>query len=1163
MKTLQDIFNSDYDKRLLTDGVLKDTFGDLFTEYEFAENFLRNADDQDHAQKAGITSVEKIGHVSGFDTPLSVFEITLAPSVRIKYSRVKIQQFLRSVLYGESAFLIFHYENVKDNDWRFSFLHVERGNTTAAKRFTYLLGKAHKARTVAERFEKLKIKILEQRHSVINDQVLFDEFSVEALSDEFFNKYKTLYANFIQYITGKRVVKTGSKWEEKTIHDPNATLYAAFGNDDKRIRDYVKKLMGRITFLYFVQEKGWFDNDTNYLQKLFENSTPKYQDDFLDCVLEPFFYTVLNTEKPNRKKAFADHNNNLRPSEVRWDDSLLEKWEKIPFLNGGLFERDENDILRTKFPPQFFKNTNGYEENFVDKPPTKDGYTWEMIPGIFDLFSQYNFTIDENDPEDAEVGIDPEMLGKIFENLLEDNKDKGAYYTPKEIVQYMCRESLIAYLQTDATDEAHKQRLRDFVSKHDATILQNPEYVRKKIKNIKICDPAIGSGAFHMGMLNELVLCTEALDNYIDKKVNRAEIKKHIIQNSIYGVDIERGAVDIARLRFWLSLVIDEDKAVPLPNLDYKIMQGNSLLEQYEGIDLSKLQDKQFAVKMVEPQRDLFGRITEKQTKIDYYRADTAIDLHDDLKSYFYETDHSKKAILKKRITEHVTDHILYNVHERKNNALNKISDAESKIKDCESRISEQKERFKGKTLPKNFASDLESQIVKCNKIIMEEKQNVAKYDSVFEELKTLDFTANEKFFLWHTWFDDVFKQGGFDIIIGNPPYVSAPTQLANTKLEQQRNCIISSRQYQSLYQKWDLYIPFIELGTQFIKSKGITTMIVPYPLTNQLYAKELRRIIINNYDMTQIVDLNGTKIFENATVSNCIPFISKQPSSGKSWICNIDDNKIIHHSFLQQHCDLVQDEKNFVWNLTQEKRDTNRHSDMHVLGDFCYVSYGLRPNSDEKTAKGEFKKEDLINDTPDNIPRRKYIEAKDIEKYKINRVRFLEYGTDRSPAKLVRPTFNEWFEPSKLFFNRLGDLVGTIDYNNHYLHNDSIIGAALWIDLHGVENKSITSSIKKFSTMTRAEMEELSKTVDLRYLLGIMNSKYAGVLLSNLRGGNYHIYPEHIRNIPIPTATPEQQAQIIAKVDDILAAKRNNPDADTSELEGEIDKLVYDLYGL
>lgn len=299
-----------------------------------------------------------------------------------------------------------------------------------------------------------------------------------------------------------------------------------------------------------------------------------------------------------------------------------------------------------------------------------------------------------------------------------------------------------------------------------------------------------------------------------------------------------------------------------------------------------------------------------------------------------------------------------------------------------------------------------------------------------------------------------------------------------------------------------------------------------------------------------------------------------RSEESKSTWISHINENLEIRRAFLQPHADLVQDEKTLVWNVTQEKRETNRHADMHVLGDYCYVSYGLRPNSDEKTAKGEFKKEDLISETQDSVPRRKYIEAKDIEKYKINRIRYLEYGTERSPAKLVRPTFDEWFNPSKLFFNRLGDLVGTMDTENHFLHNDSIIGAALWKDLQGGENKSIASSIKKFSTMTRAEMEKLSQTVDLRYLLGIMNSRYASVLLTALRGGDYHIYLEHIRNIPIPPATKTQQKPIIALVDEILRLKAQNDTGSHSEeakateesttaLEREIDMLVYKLYGL
>lgn len=141
--------------------------------------------------------------------------------------------------------------------------------------------------------------------------------------------------------------------------------------------------------------------------------------------------------------------------------------------------------------------------------------------------------------------------------------------------------------------------------------------------------------------------------------------------------------------------------------------------------------------------------------------------------------------------------------------------------------------------------------------------------------------------------------------------------------------------------------------------------------------------------------------------------------------------------------------------------------------------------------------------------------------------------------------------------------MVGTVDFDNKYLHNDSIIGAALWKDLKGVENKSIASSIKKFSSMPRYEMEELSKTVDLRYLLGVMNSRYASLLLTNLRGGDYHIYPEHIRNIPIPIATSEQQTPIIDLVEKILAEKKADTTSDTSELEHKIDELVYKLYGL
>lgn len=365
------------------------------------------------------------------------------------------------------------------------------------------------------------------------------------------------------------------------------------------------------------------------------------------------------------------------------------------------------------------------------------------------------------------------------------------------------------------------------------------------------------------------------------------------------------------------------------------------------------------------------------------------------------------------------------------------------------------------------------------------------------------------------------------------------------------------------MYQKWDLYIPFIEFGMdQICKSGGLCTMIVPYPLTNQLYAKALRNMIITSFNLFEIVDLSGTKIFENATVSNCIPFIKKSQGC-KTIISHIDKQLGIHHSFVKEYKDLIQDEKNYVWNLTQEERIGSRHPRLNVLGDYCYISKGMVLNADEKTAKGDFSKDDLISNQKDEAHPREYIEAKDIERYRIKNVRYLEYNTQRCPNKLSRPTFRELYENDKLMFNRLGQLQVMIDEKVHYLQSDSSFVAVRWCDLINVNNKSISSSIKKFSRYTRDEMEHLSQDVALRFILGIMNSTYATILLRDLRGGDYHIYPEHIRNIPIPSVCNEQQQPIINLVDMILAAKRIDPNADTSSEERQIDSLVYHLYGL
>ena len=491
---------------------------------------------------------------------VSVYEVELSDSVDMERNRRGIRDMLLTNWRNNGnagAFMFCYRKNESvlrfsyvSEAWTFADDGSYQKESTDAKRFTYLLGEGHRSRTAIQQFEKL-------RDSSLTLKDLTKAFSVDAVSDMFFKGYKQQYEDIIFFVTGKRMVKVANKWEERQEGEPNEYImqqFAKFDNQEKAIRDYVKKLMGRLVFLQFLQKKGWLGvpagepwgtGDREFIQTLFANCQDK--DHFIDNVLEVLF-EQLNTDTGERGNVAAE-------------------WGAVPYLNGGLFERDATDEAEFPLPAKYMQS-------------------------LLDFFASYNFTIDENDPDDAEVGVDPEMLGRIFENLLEDNKDKGAFYTPKEIVSYMCRESLIAYLQTDIEDEATKDTIRQFVTTHDKTKLSAATplpsrggaevgsvtslsaQIDQRLKDVKICDPAIGSGAFPMGLLKELFQCRTALEGIDQSKA--AEIKKHIIQQNIYGVDIERGAVDIARLRFWLSLIVDEETPQALPNLDFKIMQGNN-----------------------------------------------------------------------------------------------------------------------------------------------------------------------------------------------------------------------------------------------------------------------------------------------------------------------------------------------------------------------------------------------------------------------------------------------------------------------------------------------------------------------------------------------------------------------------------------------------------
>ena len=1030
------------------DNIIFPIFGQEDFEEGYEAELLDSLPERRQLAKAtGICSIKQVGKIYVGVEPLEIFDVTVSDRVMMERNRVNIQRLIRAVMDQYScAFMLFHYDDDTRWDWRFTYCRKSgnKAESTDSKRYTFLLGPGQSCRTATDNF----MTLYDKRDSLeIKD--IEDALSVEALTKEFFGKYKAQYEAFVNYmadpINGMRQDFIDTDFDHTGMTDEKIR-----DREEKPIRDYVKKLLGRIVFLHFLQKKGWLgvpsgkewgEGDRDFMLKLFKNATERQKENFLDDILEDLFAEGLDRNRSGR--------GNLYDTEVEGFRNC-----RIPYLNGGLFERDNLDKKPSHFPASYFD-------------------------GLLTMLSQYNFTIDENDPNDAEVGVDPEMLGRIFENLLEDNKDKGAFYTPKEIVQYMCRESLIAYLQTDQREE-DKECIRQFVTTHDAALLGDlKEDIDQKLCDVKICDPAIGSGAFPMGLLRELFFCRSAIEPNIVE--NAANIKRHIIQNNIYGVDIERGAVDIARLRFWLSLIADEKSPEALPNLDFKIMQGNSLLEQYKGADLSTMTEK----KVCDGQFATFF-----DSMLDVYRKN----LRDKLSEYYACPEHEKKVQLRKDIADIVKQ-------------------------------------------------ELDEQGIRID----------------FEDM---DLSANSQFFLWHTWFHDVFSRPskeGFDIVIGNPPYISAPTQIASPELNEQRQRIVASKKYKSLNEKWDLYVPFMELGLQLLCPQGVFSMIVPYPLTNQKYGKKLRKMIAEEYRLLEIADLNGTKIFENATVSNCIQFIQSSQPEGELRITQIFEDKTIREVLRKTPEALKLDEKNYVWNLTEEERAGNRFSHMNVLGDFCYISKGMVVNAHENVEKGAFKKEDLISLHFDEVHSRKYMEAKDIDKYKVRRVRYLEWDTERCPDKLSRPTFRELYDCPKLIMNCLGTINVTIDTEEHFLHNHSIYCAILWRDLKGVYNKSISSSIKKFCKHNRADMETLSGSVDLYYLLGILNSSMADQLLADQRGGDYHIYPEHIRNLPIPVPSKDVQDAIGTIAKEILQRRETN--TDYTELEERLNGLVAALY--
>ena len=964
------------------------------------------------------------------DQTISIYEVELSDSVDIERNRRGIRDMLLTQWRNNGnagAFMFCYRKNESvlrfsyvSESWTFADDGTYQKESTDTKRFTYLLGEGHRSRTAIQQFEKL-------RDSSLTLKDLTKAFSVDAVSDMFFDGYKNQYEDIIQYVTGKRMVKKGNKWEEEIKNDPCEEImqeFAQFPNPEKAVRDYVKKLMGRLVFLQFLQKKGWLgvpagaewgSGDPEFIQDLFAQCQDK--DHFIDNVLEVLF-NDLNTE---------------REGDVSKLSTLNSQQIKIPYLNGGLFERDATDETEFPLPAKYMQS-------------------------LLDFFASYNFTIDENDPDDAEVGVDPEMLGRIFENLLEDNKDKGAFYTPKEIVSYMCRESLIAYLQTDIEDEATKEAIRQFVTTHDINALGTNDKFRQQVdealKNVKICDPAIGSGAFPMGLLKELFQCRTALEGLDQSKA--AEIKKHIIQQNIYGVDIEKGAVDIARLRFWLSLIVDEETPQALPNLDFKIMQGNSLLEQYKGVDLSNI---------TELKQDKVG--TYQTTMFDDMLDVLRLDLRKKLDEYYSCTDHKRKAILKQDIINNV------------------------------------KKQLKEQSINVDFGD--------------------------------LDLSGNNQFMLWHTWFYNVFSQGGFDIVIGNPPYG------ANID----KDIEIYKKKYKALVKNYaDIYKMFIGEGLNISNDKtGYLCYITPNTYLSQPRYKDIRSILVN-YKIERVVNL-GMGVFENAVVPVCISLIKNTTTDG---IVNYVDASKSNNWIVNGVVEIVKTD------------EVKKQNDLNFLPSSSTAALVFNDVFDIRDAGIQYHRSNigLKNKGGNDLYERLFNENK---KYFMNS-HPVWYG------KLINryycsPDTDEYFN---LDYKTILKSNEQVSFNKEaFARKDKII----WRQTAPYPIATIDTNYIWFRNTIQCAWvrEEYSSKISMLTFLAIINSSYIRFLYNRLVQESGRVFPQvkltHLKKLPIVLPDEQLGKDLSVLADKILNTKRDNPSADTSLCESEIDNLVYRLYDL
>lgn len=759
--------------------ILKSVFGARQLLSQPKPILLKNNDRAKSATELGSFSTSD-------DRIIGLYHVVVGDDIWLERNKVGLRELLRDIYrYDVDGALVVFEQNDK---WRLSFISeikvlndegevVEQA--TEPKRFTYLLGVDEKVKTPSERLSKIAGKALS-----LTD--ILNVFSVEALNEEF---YKIISEYFYQLVGG--VVGTG---KSAKTYEPQLKLPSIPLENHQVYQEFVVRLIGRTIFCWFLKMKKSDNDDSLIPESLLSSSAVKNNKNYYHSVLERLFFQTLNTRMNERV------------------ENLPEGCKKIPFLNGGLFEPNSDDYFKPN-------KTTGLSDN-LNTLVVED----EWFLKLFQELEKYNFTIDENSVTDVEVSVDPEMLGRIFENLLAEidpdsgetaRKATGSFYTPREIVDYMATESLVQYINNKTGVSNEKLRpVFKMTEEPDPTFTNEElEGILNALDKVKILDPACGSGAFPMGVLQKIVQSLQKLDadakwwkkrqveritNPIVRKALREKLdssgveyarKIGVIQNSLYGVDIQPIAAEISKLRCFLTLIVDENiddnkenrGIEPLPNLEFKFVTADTL---------QKLPEQ-------EAQKSLFDNYEEQE-------------LLKELRTEYMQSSGKKKEKIK--------------------------------------------ERFK-RTQQKMFKNEMH--------LFVDTKSRGYK-------LSSWNPFSHDK----AEWFDSNWMFGieSFDIVIGNPPYVL----LQNTSLSVEKQNELR-KAYSVAQYKTDLFHLFFERGFHCLENKGgILCYITPNTYLKNKHNDQLRKLMLDNCLLRELIRFY-VPIFENASVDNAITILQRQ----------------------------------------------------------------------------------------------------------------------------------------------------------------------------------------------------------------------------------------------------------------------------------------------